>query len=143
MEDQTLELLKKCSEGCKMAVNSMNQVKPYINDAELMQVINSYDCNYKRLDEDTSRLLTEHGGEEKEPGALASTFSWISTEVKLMIKDNSHQIAKIMIDGSNMGIQNMSEYINKYTDASENSRAGAKDIVGTGEDFMSELKRFL
>lgn len=143
MEDQTLELLKKCSEGCKMAINSMDQVKPYIKDTELMEVIDRYTCDYRRLDDETARLLAQCGGEEKEPSALASTFSWISTEVKLMIRDNSHQIAKIMIDGSNMGIQNLSESINKYTEASENSQAVARDMVGVGEAFMSELKRFL
>ena len=143
MESQTIELLKKCSEGCKMAVNSMEQVKPYVKDGKLRDVLDRYDCEYQRLDEETAGLLDAMGDEEKEPGAMASTFSWLSTEVKLMIKDDSHQIAKIMIKGSNMGILSMSDYINKYTDASEKSQAVAKDIVRVGEDFAGEMKQFL
>ena len=143
METQTTELLKKCSEGCKMAVNSMEQVKPYVKDSHLKEVLDRYDCEYQRLDEETTGLLNAMGDEEKEPGAMASTFSWISTEVKLMLKDDSHQIAKIMMKGSNMGIQSMSESINKYMDASEKSRAVAKDIVSVGENFSGEMKQFL
>ena len=35
------------------------------------------------------------------PPLMAKAFSWISTEIKLMMDDNTHKIADLMIDGCN------------------------------------------
>ena len=32
MEEQTGKLLKECSSGCKMAINSLNQVRDFVKD---------------------------------------------------------------------------------------------------------------
>ena len=60
-----------------------------------------------------------------------------------MVKKDSRQIAKIMTDGCNMGIQSVSEYINKYPAASGDSVSLAKDLVKTEESFMKELREYL
>ena len=74
---------------------------------------------------------------------MAAAFSWFTTEVKMLIKDDSTQIAKIMMNGCNMGIQSISEDLNKYTEASEESKALAKKLVKEEERFMKELKEYL
>ena len=74
---------------------------------------------------------------------MAQAFSWITTEMKLMIKDDNTQIAKILMDGCNMGIKSLSEQINKYPEASRESRAAAEKIVKCEEKLMGELKKFL
>ena len=42
-----------------------------------------------------------------------------------------------------MGIQSVSEYMNKYEEASPESIDLAKKIIKTEEDFMGEMKQFL
>lgn len=88
-------------------------------------------------------LLNEEGRPEQEPGKMASVFSWITTEMKLMIKDDSQQIAKLMMDGCNMGIQSISEAVNDNPEASRESKAAAKRLVKELENFMKDLKPFL
>ena len=63
--------------------------------------------------------------------------------MKMMMNDSSHQIASVMTDGCNMGIKTISEYINKYKDASEESRRIAGDLVSTEESFMRDLRHFM
>ncbi len=60
-----------------------------------------------------------------------------------MIEDDGHQIAKLMMDGCNMGIQSISEYQNKYKEASKEATELAKKLVKTEENFMQEMKQFL
>ena len=48
-----------------------------------------------------------------------------------------------MMDGCNMGIQSVSEYLNQYPQASQESKSLAKKLVETEEMFMKELKKFL
>ena len=42
MNDHTIALLKECNSGCKMAVNSMDQIRKYIPDSRLDNLIDTY-----------------------------------------------------------------------------------------------------
>ncbi|MCI9051571.1 MAG: hypothetical protein HFI05_06520 [Lachnospiraceae bacterium] len=143
MNEDTRKLLEECNSGCKMALGSMKQVKEYIQDEKLKKIVESYKQKHEQLEIESSNLLKGAGNSEKEPGVMASMFSWFTTEMKLMIEDDGHQIAKLMMDGCNMGIQSISEYQNKYKEASKEATELAKKLVKTEENFMQEMKQFL
>lgn len=143
MEEQTRKLLQECSAGCKMGINSMEQAREFVTDENLGKIMDEYLKKNEKLLAETVNMLEEEGGEEKEPGAMASAFSWITTEVKLMLKDDSTQIARIMMDGSNMGIQSLCKYMHEYDSASKESLNLAKKLVKTEEAFMKELQQFM
>ena len=79
MTVHTQHLLEECNSGCKMAIRSMEQVSEYVEDEKLEQVIESCKCAHEKLEEESGKLLEECGKEEKEPGMIATAFSWIST----------------------------------------------------------------
>ena len=143
MEANTIEILKECHKGCKLAVESMTQVMDKIKSEDLKNVIVHYNTKHKEIEEKAAQLLKEYGKEESEPGIIAGTFSWLSTEIKLKLDNDDKKIAKIMMDGCNMGIQSVTEYINKYTNASSDSIARAKKLVKLEESFMDDMKKFI
>ena len=143
MDKNTAELLRECSSGCHMAIGSMEQVRGAVNDPLLKEVIDEYNEKHKELKEESDELLRCAGERGKTPGSMAAAFAWLSTEMKMMMNDSSHQIASVMTDGCNMGIKTISEYINKYKDASEESRRIAGDLVSTEESFMRDLRHFM
>jgi len=63
--------------------------------------------------------------------------------MKMMMHPSDHEVAKIMMDGCNMGIQSVSEYVNKYHDASQESQDSAKKLIKIEEEFMREMKGFV
>ena len=143
MNEDTINLLKECNAGCKSGTNSMEQVKPYIENEKLKSIIDKYNDKHIKIGEECHKMLNEFHEEEKDPQVSAKTFSWISTKIKLMKNDDTHEIADIMIDGCNMGIKSVSEYVNKYKNASKESKDLAKKLVKTEQEFMNELLRFL
>lgn len=143
MNEDTINLLKECNAGGKSGTNSMEQVKPYIENEKLKSIIDKYNDKHIKIGEECHKMLNEFHEEEKDPQVSAKTFSWISTKIKLMKNDDTHEIADIMIDGCNMGIKSVSEYINKYKNASKDSMDLAKKLVKTEQEFMNELLRFL
>ena len=143
MKEHTEMLLQECYSGLCMAVDSMEQVLPYAKNDELQNVINKYKEKHERLKQQTSDIMCRHDVELKKPGMLASAFSWITAEAKLMIENDSNQIAKLMMDGSNMGIQSITEYMNKNEAAEDDVIAIAKKIIRVEEEFLQEMKRFL
>ena len=74
---------------------------------------------------------------------MASVFSQLTADMKLMIKDDNHQIAKLMMNGCNMDIQSISKYVNEYNEASQEVQDLCEDLVKIEEDFMKDLKQFM
>ena len=143
MNDDTIKLLKECNAGCKSATNSMEQVQSYLNDDSLKSLIDEYNDKHIKIGDECHQMLNEVHEEEKDPNPMAKAFSWISTEIKLMMNDNSHKIAELMIDGCNMGIKSISEYMNKYKAASQDSLGLAKKLIQVEQEFMNKLLVYL
>lgn len=143
MEDNTIQLLKECSSGCQMAQKSVKHAREYATDGKLSDLLEAYGEKHTRMEKRISDLLSEYGKEEEEPSKMASAMAWMTEEMKMTIHPNNNQVAKLMMDGCNMGIQSISEYVNKYPDASKESQDIAKDIIKIEEDFMQEMKAFV
>lgn len=143
MEECTAKLLEECSQGCKMAISSINQIQEHIKDDRLSSVVSRYKEKHRELEKEAAQLLEEEGKAEPSPKAAASAMSWITTNVKLMMDEGSGQIAKLLMDGCNMGVQGITESIHKYKDASQASRALAKKLVKLEEDMQKDMKGFL
>ena len=143
MEEDTISLLKECSSGCKMAMRTIQQVREYARDEKLEQLLDAYENKHRDLEMATVQLLTHYYKKAAEPGIMAEFMAKMDVEMKMLIHADSHQIAKLMMDGCNMGIQALSEKINQYKAASKESSDIAKKIVKAEEDFMVEMKEFL
>ena len=88
-------------------------------------------------------MLKDGGYEEKSPGVMASTFSWFTTEVKLTVNSDNTQIAKLLMDGCNMGIKSLGEKLNQYSGAEKKAADLAQKIIHTEEALMKKLQKFL
>lgn len=143
MNEDTMKLLKECNLGCKMAVSSMKQVEEYVQDDNLEKILKRYRTEHEKLEQESSDMLNEWGCSGKEPGKMASAFSWLTTEMKMKMKDDSNQIAKIMMDGCNMGIQSICERKHQYCEASKAAVELSDRLVKAEENFMTDLKEFL
>ena len=143
MEDHTIRLLQECSKGCKMGIKSMNQVIDYVNDSNLRRMIETYKEEHRKLEAETDQLLMRCGQDSKPPEMMATAMSWISTEMKMMMHDDDKQVAKIMMDGCNMGIESICGFINQYASASQAAIGLAKNLIKTEEEFRDKLKPYV
>lgn len=143
MREDTRKLLQECNSGCKMAINSMQQIQDYTTDEGLATLIRESKERHEKLEAESAKLLEENGEYEKDPTMMASAFSWLTTEMKMMMKRSDTEIAKIMMNGCNMGIQTIVEKSHEYGNASPESKELAERLVKEEEDFMRELKKYL
>lgn len=143
MVDDTIKLLEECSSGCKMGINSINQVFPFLKDPEMKQILEEYKKRHEDIEKRAGQLLAQENRPEKEPGVVASAMSWFTTEIKVRMEDTSHQVAKLMMDGCNMGIQSISEAKNKYEEAHMDAQKLADDLVDMEEKYVQELEKFI
>ena len=94
MDNSTKKLLEECSVGCKMGIESMEQVQHHVTDAKIAATIEKSCSKHKELEEEISKILLRAGQPEKEPGVIVSTFSWMTTGVKMMTGEDEKDVYK-------------------------------------------------
>ena len=143
MDEQTRKLLEECSSGCRMATDSFGQVREYVRDTNLLRLIDDYTEKHRQLEEEAASLLKEAGNEEKEPGVMASMLSWFTTGIKLTMDSSNSQVAKLLMDGCNMGIKTLGEKANRYGNADRKASSLTQKIIRTEEELMKKLQEYL
>ena len=143
VSQDTVELLKECDAGCKMAIDSMEQISKYVSDDKLKTIIQKYNGAHIKLEEDVHRMLNNLGEEDKEPNPIAKASSWIQSEVKMMMNCDSKQAAHLLTDGCNMGGKSRCEYKNAYQAADDKSIQLCEKICDLELKMTHELQPFL
>ena len=69
MDNSTKKLLEECSVGCKMGIESMEQVQHHVTDAKIAATIEKSCSKHKELEEEISKILLCAGQPEKEPSS--------------------------------------------------------------------------
>lgn len=139
----TIELLREIDNGCRMAVSSFEQMLEFDLRQELKELLRKYQERHEKMQDEATGLLHELDEEGRDPSPMAKAMSWLTTEMKMNLKEDSTQAAKLMMDGCNMGIQSIGEAISKYPSASDGSVKLARKLMKSEEDFMAEIKEYL
>ncbi len=143
MQDDTIGLLKECNAGAKIAVNSLKEVEGRIQQTEMKEKIQKSIEEHEKIGDKTHELLNEYGETEKEPSPMADVMSWLKINVKYTIDPTDKEIASLMIDGCNMGIKTVSEYLNQYKNAENKVRGMVQDLIELEKKLMEELRVYL
>ena len=143
VSQDTVELLKECDAGCKMAIDSMEKIGRYVSDDKLQTIIQKYNDEHIKLKGDIHKMLYSIGEEDKEPNPIAKASSWIQSEVKMMINCDSKQAAHLLTDGCNMGVKSLNRYLNKYEAADEVSKDIAKRLINQEQELTMNVRSFL
>lgn len=143
MNDDTIHLLRECSAGCKMAIDSMDHIKKQVRDKQLMLIIEKYLRAHHEIEEDCQRTIKLARQEDKEPNFWAQTFATIQARMKLLMDDDKSEAASILTDGCGMGVKSMSQYLNKYKYANEESKKLAHRLKTLEEKMIGDLQPIL
>lgn len=144
VEPDTIKLLRECNAGIKMGISSLDDVTEKVSNEKLKKILSSSKSEHKKLQEETDKLLNEYSDEGKEPNPIAKGMSHIKTAVMINMKeDTDKEAAKLICDGCNMGIQSLSEYLNKYKAAEEKVKDIAKKIIKIEDELAHSLREFL
>ena len=129
-------LLQDCIAGCKMALESMDDIREHTDDKQLRELIDKYYDEHTRLSVDCRDMLDKAGADIKEPGVFAKMAAKLQTAMK-------SQAAKLLTEGCNMGIETISGSLNEYRDADSKSVAIAERLRTLEEKMVGDLQPLL
>ena len=144
MENQdTLNLLKECDAGTKMAISSIDEILEKVKDTELKAILMESKDEHSKIEDEIKCLTEEYGSQEKEPNAMAKGMSWLKTNFKMGMDESDATVADLITDGCNMGVKSLNEYLNKYTDANSKVKDICNRLIKLEENLCKDIKGYL
>ena len=138
-----VELLNYIYQNAEMGKQTIPQLLESAEDGEFRQLLQSQLQEYQEIWESAAAMIREEDGEAKGLGAMAKISSYISTSFNTLVDKTSSHMAEMMIQGSTMGVVEITQKINKYTDADSHVLALARKLLKTEERNVEQLKKFL
>lgn len=139
----TINLLKECDSGTKMAVSSIDEILEKVEDIHLRELLSETKSHHEKLGNEIHALLLEYQSEEKDPSTMAKSMSWLKTNMKLGMKDCDSTIADLITDGCNMGIKSLYKYLNLYPAANQTVKDICNRLISIEEQLCKELRVYL
>lgn len=137
------EFLNKVYQNAQMASESISIVAQKIQDKNLLSDLNTQHQQYCAI---TSKATTELSNENelpKEKSALSQTAAWGGIQMNTMFDKSPDHIAEMMIQGSTMGIIDMTRTLKQYSDVPQNIKALGYELVTVEENNVQRMKNYL
>lgn len=142
-EQDTINLLKECDAGSKMAVSAINEIKDKIHCPDFQALLRETLEHHAKLGNDIHEALLEHHSEEKSPNPMAKSMAWLKTNMQMGIDESDQTAADLMTDGCNMGIKSLYKYMNQYPDADNPAKELCSRLISIEQELRKCIRPYL
>lgn len=141
-QTQTRRLLNQIYKGADMGGEAISIVGEKVKSGEFSQVLASESAQYSRIYDQAEQQLKAHGAQPSSSGVgKISLAAGINMQV---MKDKSESaLARILIEGSTMGISEMHDAIARNPSAEQSAIDLANQLADVSNTIIEDMKRFL
>lgn len=141
--EDTINLLRECSEGVKMGISTIDEVLPHMQSEQFKDVLLSSKTTHEKLYSEIVELLNKYGASKKEPSIIAKGMVWFKTNIHEMIDKSDKSIADLITDGCNTGVKSLTKYLNQYKKANDTIKDITKKLINSEEKLIESMKEYL
>ena len=143
MNEDTVKLLRECSAGAKMGIDSIEDVMPHVKDSKLAESLSTCRDEHENLSAKIDGMLEAYKEPTKSPNVMAKSMSWMKTNFKLSMEDDDRTVASLITDGCNMGVKSLTRYLNEYSAADQSAKDVAKELIDSEDICTQNIRQFL
>lgn len=143
-EKKNEEILAEIYRNCQLALTSIADILPAIEDDKIKAEILRQHEEYEKISAKAAVIAKNKGLELKEPNPLKKAMMWGSIKMNTLTDNSTPHIAEMMIQGTVMGITALK------TSLSDSEGYGdgeiielLRELITLEEDFEKRLKEFL
>ncbi len=142
-EDQNVEYLNCIYKNANMGIIGIDDIIEKVNSSEFEKVLNNEKNEYDAICREAINILKKYGKKEEDVSSLAKVSTKIMSEMKLLKETTDEVIAKMMIEGTNKGIIEVSEKINSYDNSDSEIVLLLNKLSELLKNNIEELKKYL
>ncbi|WP_373219294.1 hypothetical protein [Ruminococcus sp. 5_1_39BFAA] len=138
------ELLNYVYQNSQMGVDTLQQIIGMTDDNALKAYLEKQLEGYEKFHSEARKLLNQNGFDEKGLNTFEKIRTYLMVNMQTMTDTTSSHIAKMLIQGSSMGVTEAIKNIRQYEkDVEKNVRKLMEDLKDYEEKNIEKLKEFL
>lgn len=138
-----IEFLNYIAQNSKMGIDTLTLIIKDIDGNEFKTVLLDQLQEYMKIYDKCTELLHSMNSEVEDFNALQKVSTYMATKFNIAKDDSHSHIAEMLIQGSTMGVTDITKKINKYVDADEKIQMIANKLLKTEENNIHEMKKYL
>ena len=143
MKEHSEKLLGEIYKGAKMGMQATKTVLSKSSDKALNKQLESQYDSYLKSAPEAEKKLIKNNKIPKENDILSKATLWGSIQMGTIADTGAPHIAELMINGSTMGIVDMTKSLNEYKDADMGASSLARRFIKNEESNIEQLKKYL
>lgn len=138
------ELLAEVYRNCQLALESISDILPEIEDEPLKDEIVRQHEEYEKISARAAMLAKDKALEVKEPGSVKKVMMKGSIKMNTLTDNSRSHIADMMIRGTVTGLTSLkTSYGERPENDDKEISAITRDLIALEESFEAKLKEFL
>ena len=141
---KTEEALAEIYRNAQLALESISDILPETDDAEIRQELQAQHEEYERFSAKAAMLASNLGLELKEPNPMKKAIMWGSIKMNTLTDKSRAHIADMMVQGTVMGVTTLRTTASELpADGNDEILALLDEMIKTEEQFEKKWKEFL
>lgn len=137
------ELLNYIHQNCEMGKDTINQLLNITKDETFIEELRRELEEYSRIFDSCNNLIKNTNKEPKDICNIAKISAYISINIKTLMNKSSSHIAEMMIQGSTMGIIDITKRLKDYDPKDDEIAKLGNELLKVEQNNVESLKRFL
>ncbi len=138
-----IEFLNYIYQNAEMGIVGIDDIITKVKDEKFEKLLQEQKSDYENICKEAINILKKYGKEQKELNKMAKMSSYMMVKMKTMNDCSTSNLAKMMMEGSNKGIIEITEKLNAYNEPDEEITALANKLLETEQNNLDDLKTFL
>ncbi len=143
MNEQTIQLLNEITQNTEMAKHTAQDLAEIAQDVRLKNDLHRQIATYEDLQNRARAMLAVDGEEPKEESAMAKMSAKMELKMKTLTDRSAKNIAGMLVEGNQMGVENMARAIRDYPTANVGAIALAQRLQHAESEYAHQMESFL
>ena len=140
------EILNFIYQNSEMGIDTLKQLIELTKNStneEFKNVLKSQYDEYKKIFREAEDMINARGKDPKDINKFAKMSTYLMINLKTLTDKSASHISEMLIQGSTMGIIDVTKRINDYGDADKEILDLAHRLLQFEKDNQEEFKKFL
>lgn len=128
---------------CETGMEATKTVMPKVTSKALKNELEEQYNDYSEAKAAAEQAMVSEGVMPQENSIFSKAVMWGSIQMNTLTESSSDHIAEIMINGTTMGVVDLTKHIGACKNADDSTIKYAKDFIKKEEKHIDNLKAFL
>ncbi len=140
---QTTDLLNFIHQNAEMGQGTIERISKMVSDQSLKDTLEPQLEEYRRMCIASEALLSAQKADVKSVNPMAKASAYLKMNANMMADKTPSHISEMLIEGSTMGIVDITKKLNEYKDADAGVVALGQALLKQEQNNIDRLKKHL